>query len=553
MAGLRLERIVVAAALLAGGGGCGPGGEARETSMLEQVRGELEAEPAGTDAAVILAEAMRRARRLPADERPGVLREALKQAGKARRFRIPEESPLPAGWPKPSLPGLVRLKTYPASRSAWVRDPNGRNGRFAVLFRHIKDREIAMTAPVVMEYSPEAAAEPAKAGSSEAMAFLYRHAEQGEAGRFGPVEVENAPPLEVVSVGTSGPYTKGSVRKGLAKLGEWLKEHTEWRQAGPPRVLAYNSPLMPFWKKYSEVQIPVEPQEKKTPPAMPLLSDEEKRVLLRQGTERPFSGKYWDHFAPGLYVCRQCGAELYKSASKFRSDCGWPSFDDEIDGAVKRRPDADGRRTEIVCAACGGHLGHVFEGEGLTAKNVRHCVNSISLVFSGGAKPAAEQAIFAGGCFWGVEHLFEGVKGVLSVTSGYTGGKAGEPTYEQVCTGKTGHAEAVRVVFDPNEVSYRRLARLFFEIHDPTQKDRQGPDVGTQYRSAVFYRDADQKKTAEELIRQLRAKGYDVVTQVVPASQFHPAEEYHQDYLKKHPNRPVCHERVRRFDVPAGK
>lgn len=283
---------------------------------------------------------------------------------------------------------------------------------------------------------------------------------------------------------------------------------------------------------------------------MPPLSDAEKQVIIDKGTEMPFTGKYWNHFEPGVYLCRQCGAELYGSQSKFRSECGWPSFDDEVPGAVRREADPDGTRTEIVCNACGGHLGHVFEGEGLTPKNVRHCVNSLSMVFVPAEEATTQEATFAGGCFWGVEHYFKEVDGVTSVTSGYTGGTVADPTYEAVSTGGTGHAEAVRVMYDPAWVSYEELARLFFEIHDPTQRDRQGPDVGTQYRSVVFYHDAQQKKVAEKLIAQLRAGGYDVVTQAVPASSFYPAQEYHQDYLEKHPGRPVCHARVPRFDRP---
>ena len=160
-----------------------------------------------------------------------------------------------------------------------------------------------------------------------------------------------------------------------------------------------------------------------------------------------------------------------------------------------------------------------------------------------------EEAIFAGGCFWGVEHWFRQVPGVVSVTSGYTDGTLSNPTYEDVCSDLTGHAEAVRVIFDPARVPYEKLARLFFEIHDPTTLNSQGPDFGAQYRSVVFYKSPEQKAVVEKLIGLLRDNRYNVVTQVVPASTFYPAEEYHQDYLNKHPGRQDCHIRVPRFDV----
>lgn len=288
--------------------------------------------------------------------------------------------------------------------------------------------------------------------------------------------------------------------------------------------------------------------------AMPPLTADEKRVIVDKGTEPPFTGKYWNHFAEGVYVCRRCGAPLYSSAGKFRSRCGWPSFDAEIPGTVKRQPDPDGKRTEIVCAACGAHLGHVFLGEGFTPRNTRHCVNSLSLVFRPAPrKRVLEEAVFAGGCFWGVEHQFRSVPGVVGTTCGYTGGAVPNPTYKQVCTGTTGHAEAVRVRFDPRKVSYEQLAKLFFEIHDPTQVNRQGPDVGTQYRSVVFYRTPEQKRIAETLIARLRDLGYRVVTKVEPVSPFYEAEAYHQDYLARHPGRPSCHVRVPRFDLPASR
>ncbi len=273
------------------------------------------------------------------------------------------------------------------------------------------------------------------------------------------------------------------------------------------------------------------------------LTAEEERVIVHKGTERPFSGEYNEHFAAGVYACRRCGAMLYRSADKFRANCGWPAFDDEIAGAVKRVPDADGRRTEIICANCGGHLGHVFVGEELTPKNTRHCVNSLSLAFTPEAEVEYGRAIFAGGCFWGVEYWFQQEPGVIATTVGYTGGTKQSPSYEDVCTHATGHAEAVEVLYDPVRVSFEQLAKLFFEIHDPTQVGGQGPDRGDQYRSAIFYVDEQQQRTAELLIAELRAKGLEVVTEVTPAGAFWPAEDYHQDYFRSKGIAPPCHVR----------
>lgn len=279
------------------------------------------------------------------------------------------------------------------------------------------------------------------------------------------------------------------------------------------------------------------------------LNEEERYVILHKGTEAPFSGKYYRHKAAGTYVCRQCGAPLFKSKDKFNSGSGWPSFDAEIPGAVRRVPDSDGERTEIVCAKCGGHLGHVFEGERMTPKNTRYCVNSVSLAFqpSGGKEEDLETAVFAGGCFWGVEHLMKEFPGVVSVEPGYTGGYEPNPSYERVCSGMTGHAEAVRVVFDPKQISYQALVKGFLEIHDPTQEGGQGPDIGSQYRSEIFYTTPDQKQIAEQVLEELRQKGYPVVTRVTRAGDFWPAEEYHRRYYERTGKTPYCHCRVKRF------
>lgn len=278
------------------------------------------------------------------------------------------------------------------------------------------------------------------------------------------------------------------------------------------------------------------------------LTAEEERVIVNKGTEAPFSGKYNDFYEKGAYHCKRCGALLFSSEDKFVSSCGWPSFDDEIPGAIRREVDADGMRTEILCANCGAHLGHVFEGEGLTAKNLRHCVNSISMTFV----PAKEdshtaKAYFAGGCFWGVEYLFEQKEGVVSAVSGYMGGSMKDPSYQDVSYGRTGHLEVVEVTYEPEKVSYEDLAKFFFEIHDPTQANGQGPDIGGQYISAIFFNNEDERLTAHKLIDILKTKGYDVVTKVRPATTFWKAEEYHQDYYEKKKKKPYCHVYKKRF------
>ncbi|MHC4323881.1 MAG: bifunctional methionine sulfoxide reductase B/A protein [Planctomycetota bacterium] len=276
------------------------------------------------------------------------------------------------------------------------------------------------------------------------------------------------------------------------------------------------------------------------------LTAEEQRIILRKGTERPFTGKYDKHFEDGIYTCRQCGEELFDSSSKFKSSCGWPSYDDQKGQAVTKQPDADGVRTEIICTNCGGHLGHVFTGEEYTPKNTRYCVNSVSIDFTPAQKSPAqeaktERAILASGCFWGTEYHLQKVPGVISTTVGYTGGHVENPTYKQVCTDKTGHAEAVEVVYDPSKTSYEKLARLYFETHDFTQLNRQGPDIGTQYRSEIFYLDEKQRNTAGKLIDTLKKKGFDVKTEVTKADKFWPAENYHQDYYQNNGKTPYCH------------
>jgi len=277
-----------------------------------------------------------------------------------------------------------------------------------------------------------------------------------------------------------------------------------------------------------------------------VLTEEEKRVIIGKGTEYPGTSKYTDSDEHGTYICKQCNQPLYASETKFNSHCGWPSFDDEIEDAVTRVPDADGRRTEIVCSNCQGHLGHVFSGEMMTDKNVRHCVNGISMNFveGGEALPAVisktkknlsqlDTATFGAGCFWCVEVLFEKLKGVEHVESGYAAGKLKKPTYKMVCEGNTRSVEVAQIVFDPKIITYEKLVDILFHVHNPTTLNQQGADKGTQYRSVIFYHNDDQKATAKEVLHSVDASDLwtdPIVTAIEPINNYSKAEDYHQDY-----------------------
>lgn len=270
-------------------------------------------------------------------------------------------------------------------------------------------------------------------------------------------------------------------------------------------------------------------------------------IVRDKGTERPFTSKELSS-QPGTYLCRQCGLALYRTPMQFPSGCGWPSFDDEIDATVKQKPDADGHRTEILCKRCNAHLGHVFLGENFTQKNTRHCVNSASLDYVKNTDVLdSEEGIFAAGCFWGVEYYFQKLKGVLKTEVGYTGGGQSNPTYREVCNQSTGHYEALRVVYDPSIIDYASIVKFFFEIHDPTQANGQGPDIGPQYLSAIFYYDDAQKTQAEKFKKELETKGLPIATKILPVSIFWSAEEYHQDYYNKNRHEPYCHRYTKRF------
>lgn len=300
------------------------------------------------------------------------------------------------------------------------------------------------------------------------------------------------------------------------------------------------------------------------------LTPEQYEVTQRCGTEPPFRNAYWDNHEPGIYVDVVSGQPLFSSLDKFDSGTGWPSFTRPLTpGAVVEKKDRSrGQvRTEVRSETADSHLGHVFP-DGPGPNGLRYCINSASLRFipvhrleaegcgewlasfaAAGQAPAQagpqkETALLAGGCFWGMEEVLRKIPGVLETTVGYTGGRTASPSYKQVCTGRTGHAEAIRVVFDPARLPYEQLLDVFFRMHDPTTRNRQHNDVGTQYRSAIFTLGPEQKQTAENVKKKMDRSGRfkkPIVTEITPASEFYPAEAEHQDYLVRNPNGYNCH------------
>jgi peptide methionine sulfoxide reductase msrA/msrB len=308
------------------------------------------------------------------------------------------------------------------------------------------------------------------------------------------------------------------------------------------------------------------------------LSAEQFAVTQQCGTEPPFRNAYWDNHKPGIYVDVVSGEPLFSSLDKFDSGTGWPSFTQPVKGTdiVEKKDTELGMvRTEVRSKQADSHLGHVFEDGPADKGGMRYCINSASLRFvpveqmaaqgygaylepfvkAGLIKASAapvktssstnrETAILAGGCFWGMEEILRQIPGVIETSVGYSGGTVANPTYKQVCTGTTGHAEAIQIVFDPTKLSYEQLLGYFFRMHDPTTKNQQHNDIGTQYRSAIFYESDEQKQTAERVKVAVDKSGKfkrPIVTEITKASVFYPAEDYHQKYLVKNPGGYNCH------------
>ena len=279
-----------------------------------------------------------------------------------------------------------------------------------------------------------------------------------------------------------------------------------------------------------------------------ILSPDLYAVAREADTERAFTGTMWKSETKGTYYCATCGNKLFKSDQKFVSSCGWPSFFEQNnkESITFKADNSYGmQRTEALCGRCDSHLGHLFD-DGPEPTGKRYCMNAISLDFvpDGVASTSGdiETVVIGGGCFWCVEAVYQNLDGVKSVYSGYAGGSVENPSYEEVCTGRTGAAEVVEITYDKTKTNLDEIFKVFFTVHDPTTLNRQGADVGTQYRSVIFYKNENEKKAAQDLIKDLNKEVFDnkIVTTLEPLKKFYKAEEYHQGYYENNKNKPYC-------------